>query len=95
MRRNVLAEHGLILAEAAVGVLSSELLRPEAQVFVKRAAARARGGRRFFVDVLREDAAGQAKLSRVDWDSLGRPENHLGHAGALIDRVLAQLAAQR
>jgi 3-carboxy-cis,cis-muconate cycloisomerase len=93
MRHNLTAQHGLVLAEAAVGALSAELPRPEAQALVKTAAARARHEERQLIDVLREDMTRAVPLNRVDWPGLAAPENHLGHAGVLIDRVLARLSA--
>ncbi len=84
MAENLAAGHGLILAEAAVHALAAHMPRAEARALVGQACATVAAEGRHLVDVLREtsDAA-------VDWDGLARPENYLGAADAIIDRVLA------
>lgn len=91
MRDNLLAEHGLVLAEAAVGALNRALPRPRARELVTSAAARARTERRNFLEVLREDVAAVTPAPDVDWPALAEPQNYLGQANALTDRVLAGL----
>jgi 3-carboxy-cis,cis-muconate cycloisomerase len=93
MRQNLLAQHGLSLAEAAVGALCSEMHRPEAQALVARGATQALQQRRFLIDVLRESAAEALPGNGVDWSRLARPEDQLGQANALVDRVLRRVAA--
>lgn len=93
MRQNVMAEHGLVLSEAAVVALSTVMSRQAAQVLVAEVAARALRERRFLVDLLREHLAQAAPESSIDWLELARPENYLGQADALIDRVVDRVRA--
>jgi 3-carboxy-cis,cis-muconate cycloisomerase len=98
MRANVMSGQGLVLAEAAVGALSDPaantgLSRSAARAWVAACSARALGQRRSLVELLEEEFASSHPDSRVDWAALGRPENHLGQADALIDRALARIDA--
>jgi 3-carboxy-cis,cis-muconate cycloisomerase len=88
MRRNLDADHGLILAEAASFALAGHMPRSEAQALVKRACAAARDRDRPLIEVLRglSDAP-------VDWDRLRDPANALGAVDELIDRILAEARA--
>jgi 3-carboxy-cis,cis-muconate cycloisomerase len=98
MRANVLAGHGLLLAEAALGALSDPvantgLSRSAARALVSACAARALEQRRPLVQLLEEAVSQTQPDNRVDWAALGLPENHLGQADALIDRALARIDA--
>jgi 3-carboxy-cis,cis-muconate cycloisomerase len=98
MRSNALSGHGLLLAEAAVGALSDPaantgLTRSAARALVSACGARALDQGRSLLELLREALAEQRPDERVDWAALGRPENHLGQAEALIDRALARIDA--
>ena len=98
MRVNVMSGQGLVLAEAAVGALSDPaanigLTRSAARALVAACSARALEQRRSLVDLLEEKIAPAHPDGRVDWAALGRPENHLGQADALIDRALARIDA--
>lgn len=98
MRHNLMSGHGLVLAEAAVGVLSDPgantgLTRSAARALVTGCAARAVEQGRPLADLLREAVSARQPDQRVDWEALGRPEQHQGHADALIDRALARLDA--
>ncbi len=93
MQQNLLAQHGMVLAEAAVGALSAAMPRPDAQALVTACVARAQHEGRSLVNVLREHMAQAAPGNRVDWAVLAEPKNHLGQADTLIDRVLARLSA--
>lgn len=99
MRANALGGQGLVLAEAAVGALSDPatnpgLSRSAARSLVSACAARALEEGRSLIELLEEAVAPAHPGSRVDWAALGRPENHLGQADALIDRALARIDAQ-
>jgi 3-carboxy-cis,cis-muconate cycloisomerase len=91
MRENLLANHGLVLAEPAVSALSREIPRSEASALVGACAARAIGERRYLMDVVREEFCAQHPESRIDWASLATLESHLGQSDALIDRALGRL----
>jgi 3-carboxy-cis,cis-muconate cycloisomerase len=98
MHANLMSGQGLVLAEAAVGALSDPaantgLSRGAARAWVAACSARALEERRSLVELLEEGFASAHPDSRVDWVALGRPENHLGQADALIDRALARIDA--
>jgi 3-carboxy-cis,cis-muconate cycloisomerase len=93
MRQNVMTEHGLVLSEAAVAALSAVMSRQAAQVLVSQVAARALREGRFIIDLLREHLDQTAPESSIDWPGLARPENHLGQADVLIDRIVDAVRA--
>jgi 3-carboxy-cis,cis-muconate cycloisomerase len=93
MRQNLMAEHGLVLSEAAVTALSQIMSRQAAQALVSQVAARALRERRFMIDLLREHLDQTAPESSIDWLALAAPENYLGQAGVLIDRVVDRVRA--
>jgi 3-carboxy-cis,cis-muconate cycloisomerase len=61
MRENLERNHGLVLAEAAVGELAKRFARPEAQRRVRQAAVRASVERRSLLEVLQEGLAADAR----------------------------------
>lgn len=96
MLENLMREHGLVLAEAAVSAVSdpasgSGLSRTEASALVKACAARALDERRFLIDLVREAVGAKTPANRVDWAVLARPASHLGQTQALLDRALARI----
>ncbi|MEY4546126.1 MAG: hypothetical protein RL685_2321 [Pseudomonadota bacterium] len=93
MRANLLEPPAAALAEAAVGALSVQLPRPEAQALVKTAAARASAESRLLCDVLREDLTGRAPHVHIDWQWLAAPEHHLGQALLWTDETERALRA--
>jgi 3-carboxy-cis,cis-muconate cycloisomerase len=93
MLTNLMAQHGLTLSEAALNALCREMPRPEARSLVTECAARALEEQRFLIDILREKLAEGSPQNQVDWAGLARPENYLGQANALVDRVLVRISA--
>jgi 3-carboxy-cis,cis-muconate cycloisomerase len=93
MRRNLLSEHGLVLSEAAVGALSAVMSRQAAQALVTEVAGRALREGRFIIDLLREHLAPTTPEGAIDWQALARPEDYLGQADSLIDRVVDRVRA--
>jgi 3-carboxy-cis,cis-muconate cycloisomerase len=96
MRANLIAPPAAALAEAAVGALSAQLPRPEAQALVKLAAARARTEQRLLWEVLHEELARRVPHVQLDGQWLATPEHHLGPALAWTDdseRALRAAAA--
>jgi 3-carboxy-cis,cis-muconate cycloisomerase len=93
MRANLLAPPAVAFAEAAVGALSAELPRPDAQALVAACAALARSQGRALVQVLREQLRESAPSNQIDWAWLALPENHLGQALAWVDQTRALLLA--
>jgi 3-carboxy-cis,cis-muconate cycloisomerase len=100
MRDNVMSQHGLVLAEPAVGALSDAdtdgqclMSRTEARGVVSACAAQALAEGRPLVELVREAVSTKHPENRIDWAALARPENHLGQGSALIDRALARIEA--
>jgi 3-carboxy-cis,cis-muconate cycloisomerase len=97
MRQNLEHNHLLALSEATVGELARRMPRPEAFAIVKRASVAAIHERRSLIDVVRDTLARTPEhavlATHIDWSKLAAPEQHLGHAEDLIDRVLAEAAA--
>jgi 3-carboxy-cis,cis-muconate cycloisomerase len=97
MRENLDQNHGLAQSEAAVVELARRMPRSEAFALVKRASIAAITSRRSLMHVLREEleqtSAHAPLAAHIDWSALAAPEQHLGHADLLIERVLAEVAA--
>ena len=91
MRENLNRSNYLVLAEAAVQVLSAEIIRTEAHALVKEACRTAAAEDRSLIDVVRQQYGQIAPENKIDWDALARPENYLGQSGQFIDRVLEQV----
>ena len=89
MQAEIAATRGTLLAEAAQFALAAHMPRPEAQALVKHAAAALAPGEELIAALRRR--TDEAVRCSVDWDALADPARHTGAAGALIDRVLAQI----
>jgi len=76
------------MAEAASFALARHMSRAQAQELVARACRTAADGGGHLLDVLARQTD-----APVDWLALQAPEALLGQAPALVDRGLAQLAA--
>ena len=79
---------GLATAEAASFALAQHLPRAQAQVLVAQACRTAAGGGGHLLDILARQTD-----APVDWPALRAPDTLLGQAPSLVDRGLAQLAA--
>jgi 3-carboxy-cis,cis-muconate cycloisomerase len=90
MRRNLDATHGLISAEAVMMALAEKTGRGEAHHLVEEACAKALSDDRPLADVLAADARVTAHLDAPAIRRLLAPENYIGEANAVIDRVLAR-----
>jgi len=88
MRENIARAHDVILAEAAVFALSAHLPRPQADELVKTACATVVSEGKPLIEVVRRLASGKVVNGAIDWDALSKPENCIGDAGKIIDRVL-------
>jgi 3-carboxy-cis,cis-muconate cycloisomerase len=93
MRRTLETQQGLIMAEAVMMALAPKLGRGAAHHAVQHACARALDERRPLVEVLAEDAAVTAEFDRAALERLTDPGRYLGEALAVVDRVLARVAA--
>jgi 3-carboxy-cis,cis-muconate cycloisomerase len=93
MRRTLESQQGLITAEAVMMALAEKLGRAAAHHAVQHACARALDEQRQLVDVLAEDVAVTAHFDRAALERLTDPARYLGEALAVVDRVLARVAA--
>jgi 3-carboxy-cis,cis-muconate cycloisomerase len=90
MRENLARSNDLVLAEAAVQVLSGEISRTKAHALVKQACEVAVAEGRSLIDVVRQQFGEMAPRNKIDWEALAQPENYLGQTPRFIDRVLEQ-----
>ena len=90
MRANVIRANDVILAEAAVFALAKAMPRPKAEELVKKACGIAVAKNKSLIDVVKQLATDSVKKGEVDWQTLAKPENYLGEAEKIIDRILEQ-----
>jgi 3-carboxy-cis,cis-muconate cycloisomerase len=91
MRQNLARSNDLVLAEAAVQALATEISRTEAQALVKQACGVAVAEGRSLIDVVRQQFVEAASQNKIDWEALAKPENYLGQTQCFIDGVLKQV----
>jgi 3-carboxy-cis,cis-muconate cycloisomerase len=94
MRRNLDATRGLIMAEAVSSALAAKMGRQAAHEMMESACRRAIDQDRTLREVLEQDKKLAAHLSTADLDHLLDPENYLGVAEQLVERVLAARAGK-
>jgi 3-carboxy-cis,cis-muconate cycloisomerase len=92
MRQNIDLTRGLIFAESIANALGKEIGKSEAEQLVKSACQRAREKDRHLLQVLAQEPAISRVLDQATLDQIFRPDNALGAANQLIDRVLKQSA---
>ncbi|HZO92624.1 MAG TPA: 3-carboxy-cis,cis-muconate cycloisomerase [Candidatus Baltobacteraceae bacterium] len=94
MRANLDETHGLIVAEAVSMALAERVGHARAHAIVESASSEAIAARRPLLDVLavRPDVA--AHVDRAQLAELLDPARYVGEAGAVVDRVLASIAAE-
>ena len=93
MRRTLAVQQGLIMAEAVIMALAEKLGRSAAHHAVQHACDHALRDRRPLVDVLAEDADVTKHFDRATLERLTDPAGYLGEALAVVDRLLARVAA--
>ena len=93
MARNLGVSRGLIVAEAVMMGLAPQLGRQEAHDVVYDACRRANDNGMTLADALSADPLVSARIDRATIERLTSPENYLGLAPEMVDRVLA--AAKR
>jgi len=93
MRRNLLADSGLSLAEAAMMGLAPQLGRLEAHHLVYKATALARASSLSLAEALAREPAVSARLNPEAIRRLTDPETYLGATSLFISRVLAKADA--
>jgi 3-carboxy-cis,cis-muconate cycloisomerase len=88
MLENLELTQGLVYAEELAVVLAKQLGKPEADLLVKRACQRATEKGCHLREVLAWDSNVTSVIGQATLDQIFRPENALGVADELIDRVL-------
>jgi len=94
MRQNLDATRGLIMAEAVSLAVAPKLGRQTAHDLVEAACTRAVERGMSLREVLEQDTKLAAHLSAAELDRLFNPENYLGMAEQLVERVLATRASK-
>ncbi len=89
MRGNLDATHGLIFAEAVTMALGSHIGKSAAHALVEAASQQARESGKHLRTVLTQNSAVTERLTSTELDRLFAPENYLGAAEELVDRVIA------
>jgi 3-carboxy-cis,cis-muconate cycloisomerase len=88
MRRNLDATHGLIFAEAVTMALASHIGKSAAHTLVEAASRQTLKSGRHLREVLDQNPAVMERLTSEELDRLIAPENYLGVAEELVDRVI-------
>jgi 3-carboxy-cis,cis-muconate cycloisomerase len=94
MRKNLDRSNYLLLAEAVVGALATEISRTEAHALVKNACAVAVSKDLSLIEVVKEQFGEIAPNNKIDWQALAKPENYLGQTEEFIGRVLDQVRSE-
>ncbi len=89
MRHNLDATHGLIFAEAVTMALGNHIGKSAAHTVVEADSQQARKTGQHLREVLAQNSAVTERLTSADLDRLFAPENYLGSAEKLVDRVVA------
>jgi 3-carboxy-cis,cis-muconate cycloisomerase len=92
MRQNIEVTRGLVFAESIAITLGKEIGRSEAEQLLKLACQRAREKDCHLQQVLMRDPTVSRVLDQATLEQIFRPENALGAANELIERVLKQAA---
>ena len=88
MRRNLDATQGLIFAEAVTIALASHIGKSAAHTLLEGASRQARESGKHLREVLAQNRAVSERLTSAELDRLFAPENYLGVAEELVDRVI-------
>ncbi len=89
MRRNLDATQGLIFAEGVTMAMGKYIGKSAAHALVEVASRQARASGKHLREVLAQDRAVTERLSSAELDYLFAPENYIGVAEELVDRVVA------
>jgi len=90
MRQNLDATRGLIYAEAVSMALAEKIGKSEAHKLVEAASGRALKQMRHFRDILADDSQITKHVTPGALAELFEPQNYLGEAEMLVDRVVGQ-----
>jgi len=89
MKRNLDATQGLIFAEAVTMAMGNHIGKSAAHGLVEAASRQARESGKHLREVLAQNPAVTERLTAAELDRLFAPENYLGIAEELVDRVIA------
>jgi 3-carboxy-cis,cis-muconate cycloisomerase len=89
MRSNLDATHGLIFAEAVTMALGNHIGKSAAHTLVEAASQQARESGKHLRAVLAQNSVVTERLTPTELDRLFAPENYLGVAEEIVDRVIA------
>jgi 3-carboxy-cis,cis-muconate cycloisomerase len=95
MRSNLDVTRGLIVSEAAAMALAAHVGRREAHRLVEDATRRAREGSVSLAEALAANPDVARYMTRADIDRHLSPDNYIGAARAMVERVLARAAVTR
>jgi 3-carboxy-cis,cis-muconate cycloisomerase len=88
MRRNLDATQGLIFAEGVTMAMGKHIGKSAAHTLVEVASRQARGSGKHLREVLAQNPVVTEHLTSEELDDLFAPENYLGMAEELVDRVI-------
>jgi len=88
MRRNLDATQGLIFAEAVALAIGKHIGKATAHTLIEAASQIARESGKHLREVLEQDRAATEHLTSAELGRLFAPENYLGVAEELVDRVI-------
>jgi 3-carboxy-cis,cis-muconate cycloisomerase len=89
MKRNLEATQGLIFSEGVAVAMASHIGKSSARKLVEAASLEARKSGKHLREVLAQDRTVSDHLTAAELDRLFEPENYLGIAEELVDRVIA------
>jgi 3-carboxy-cis,cis-muconate cycloisomerase len=95
MRRNLDATQGLIFAEAVTMVMAGHIGKSAAHTLIEEASRRTRESGKHLREVLIQTQVVTERLTSAELDRLFAPENYLGVAEELVDRVIADSRKHR
>ena len=88
MRRNLDATQGLIFAEGVTMAMGKHIGKSAAHTLLEAASRQARESGKHLREVLAQNPAVSERLTSLELDRLFAPENYLGVAEELVDRVI-------
>ncbi|NKB32832.1 MAG: hypothetical protein GKR91_07010 [Pseudomonadales bacterium] len=86
MHKNLIADNGRILAEAAVFELCRLMERSQAAEYVAQACSESLTNNSHMIDELEKISAVE-----LDWEALKQPENYLGSAKEIINKIVGNI----
>lgn len=89
MRANIGISNGLVMSEAVMMGLAPRMGREYAHDLVYELCRQALAEQRPLIEILAAHPEVRQHATRAELEALCEPANHLGQAGAMVDRVLA------